>query len=145
MSILKNKKYLSTNFTFQELTYTKYSQYLLLNQSYAKDYLNNLILLSNYILEPVRAYLNSPLIITSGFRYKALNDFCGGQKNSQHLLGCAVDFIPKNKSITKSFEILKNQKGFCFGQLILEKSWLHISLGMPFRSLENCFQSFKVL
>lgn len=44
------------------------------------------------ILECVRAKINSPIFITSGYRSPELNKFVGGVPNSKHTLGLAVDF-----------------------------------------------------
>lgn len=138
---------LSPHFTFRELTVTSKPKYKIINTLLAKDYLDNLILLSNYVLEPVRAVLNSPLIITSAYRCPALNKEVGGNIASQHLQGAAADFIIAAKNITleNAFTKLKETPFLHYGQLILEKSWLHISLGAPFRPLNKCYESFKII
>lgn len=48
------------------------------------------------ILEPLRAFANQPIIISSGYRCKQLNVKVGGAYASQHTLGEAADIqIPK--------------------------------------------------
>ena len=42
-------------------------------------------------LETLRAYVNRPFTVTSSFRDKEYNKTVGGGKNSQHLLGNAID------------------------------------------------------
>lgn len=139
--------HLSPHFTFEELTRTSKTPYKLLNPLLAKNYLSNLILLTNYLLEPARAILNTPLIITSGYRCPALNKEIGGNEKSQHLNGTAADFIAKNKnmSLEDVFVKLRESPFLHYGQLILERSWIHISLGVPFRELKKCYESFKIL
>ena len=46
------------------------------------------------VLDPLREYLGSPIVITSGYRCRDLNNDVGGSPTSQHLLGLAADFRP---------------------------------------------------
>lgn len=139
--------YLSPHFTFEELTYTSKKPYKLLNILFAKQYLNNLILLTNYLLEPARAILNIPIIITSGYCCPALNKEVGGNEKSQHLNGTAADFVVKDEklSLEDVFVKLRESPFIHYGQLILEKNWIHLSLGVPFREQKKCYESFKIL
>ncbi len=138
---------LSTHFTFAELTRTSVTAYKLLNPLLAKEYINNLTLLANYLLEPARAILNTPLIITSGYRCPALNKEVGGSKNSQHLNATAADFVVDSKklSLDEAFLKIRDCRLIHYGQLILERSWIHLSLGVPFRDLHKCYESFKII
>lgn len=43
------------------------------------------------VLEPLRAHLKSPIIVTSGFRSPSHNAKIGGAKNSLHTTGMAAD------------------------------------------------------
>ncbi|MBO4707454.1 MAG: hypothetical protein J5594_02705 [Elusimicrobiaceae bacterium] len=138
---------LSPHFTFEEFTRTSKIPYKLLNSVLAKKHIKNLILLTNYLLEPARAILNTPLIITSGYRCPALNREIGGNANSQHLNATAADFIIKSKelSLDNAFIKLKECSFIHYGQLILERNWIHLSLGVPFRDPQKCYESFKIL
>jgi len=42
-------------------------------------------------LDGFREYYGRPVIVSSGYRCKKLNDKVGGVKNSAHLTGCAAD------------------------------------------------------
>lgn len=42
-------------------------------------------------LDPLRAILNAPIFVNSGFRTHSLNLEVGGVYNSKHKIGCAVD------------------------------------------------------
>lgn len=52
----------------------------------------NINLLVDNVLDPVRGMVNTPIIITSGYRCPQVNRLVGGVDNSQHMSGCAADF-----------------------------------------------------
>lgn len=89
----------------------------------------NLHRLVIYVLQPVRNHFNKPIIITSGFRSKEVNEAVGGKSNSQHLTGNACDFVCAD--MPKVYQYIVDNLDF--DQLIFEKnkitgnSWLHIS------------------
>ena len=85
------------------------------------------------LLERVRTLLNnSPMVITSGYRCKEVNDRIKGSKTSQHYKAEAADFIPLNLSSKEAFDLII-KSDLKYGQLILEKRGLgfivHISIG----------------
>lgn len=99
--------------------------------------LKNMILLAEAIFEPLRAFFNKPIAVTSFFRSKALNSKLKGSRNSQHMAnnGAAIDLDADlyggltNKEI---FFYIKNN--LVFDQLIAEfpdetdnPSWVHVS------------------
>lgn len=91
----------------------------------------NLINIVLKILEPVRLYTNTPIIITSTIRTEEQNKKVGGVPNSQHLTGNAIDFILKDKAkLQDAIDFI--QEDLEFDQLILEHKhgvdWLHVSL-----------------
>ena len=59
--------------------------------------------LANFMEKVRREFKGLPVIITSGYRPKAVNDAAGGAKNSEHLYSCpnegAVDFYIEGASI----------------------------------------------
>ncbi len=59
----------------------------------------------------LRGIINKPIIINSGYRSPEYNKRVGGSKNSQHVLGNAIDFYVKRMSSQQLFDILK-QHGF---------------------------------
>lgn len=90
----------------------------------------NLQSLCKYILEPLRAYLGTPLFINSGYRCKRLNELVGGVENSQHLTGCAADvtfqhYISSKELLWKYFT--KNRSHIPFDQVIFYRNFVHIS------------------
>jgi zinc D-Ala-D-Ala carboxypeptidase len=84
-------------------------------------------------LEKVRALLDCPIVINSWYRSDELNAAVGGVRNSDHLTGCAVDFIaPKFGTPTQiAMTIRENAALIGFKQLILEHTWVHISFPIP--------------
>lgn len=136
---------LSTHFSFEELTSTSHSSLLVRNRLSAKSYEQTLAVLANYILEPARLCLNTPLKVTSGFRYGPLNKAVGGKQNSQHLLGQAADIVPVNMPLRAAFDKLCACGFINYGQLIYEGKWIHISLGAPYRPLYKCRQILEIL
>lgn len=88
--------------------------------------IHNLQCLIKEVLNPLRTKFGKPILVTSGYRCKKLNELVGGVENSQHLTGSAADIIPVNKDdLQKLFDIAKDQGNF--DQLIWEGSWIHIS------------------
>lgn len=58
-----------------------------------KDVVRALKRLCTHILEPLRADLCRPIVISSGYRPPALNRLIGGADNSQHTKGEAADIM----------------------------------------------------
>lgn len=129
---------LSPHFLLSELLTTEHKEYMLLQEKGVQQYLNNLYILCNYILEPIRCYYNVPITVTSGFRCKELNEEVGGSKTSQHNYGEAADIIVKGKTVDEVFNDIKDGKiDICYRQLIKEKIngkfWVHIAMvKMPY-------------
>lgn len=92
---------------------------------------NNIIALVDNILDPLREAYKKPIIVTSGFRCKTLNDAIKGSKTSQHMKGQAADIrsvedtIEENKKI---FELIQ-KLNLPYDQLIDEYNynWIHVS------------------
>lgn len=65
------------------------------------------------ILEPLRAFAQQPIIISSGYRCNALNVKVGGAYASQHTLGEAADLrIPNLAEGRKWMEWIANELAF---------------------------------
>lgn len=82
------------------------------------------------LLEKIRTKYNHPIIITSGYRCKELNNKIGGVPTSQHVKGQAADIICRDNRelFILIHEMIMNGE-IEVGQLIDEKGyrWLHIS------------------
>lgn len=137
---------LSKHFTLDELLVTEHKDLRPLQKEEVKPYMTNLYVLCNFILEPIRNYYKSPIIINSGFRGPALNKMVGGTKTSDHtcIMGAAaVDFTIKGRTVDEVFkDIISGKIGIIYRQVINEKhSWIHIaSLRFPFNEKDKYMQ-----
>ena len=96
------------------------------------------------MMESVRALLgDKPIIVSSGYRCRALNDIVGGSVNSAHMRGHAVDFICPGFGTPLEICRALESSGITYDQLIHEfGAWAHISFaptkrGIGFTYLAN--------
>ena len=87
-------------------------------------------------LEPLREELGLPMVITSGFRTKTLNDLLAhSSKRSQHMQGQAADFyvapgqsgLSRRELLIKAFRLIITSEQIDYDQLILYPSFIHVS------------------
>lgn len=84
-------------------------------------------------LEPLRVGLELPVIITSGYRTKVLNDMLAhASERSQHMQGQAADFYvqgsgSRRELLIKAFRLILTSPDIDFDQLILYPSFIHVS------------------
>ena len=92
------------------------------------------------VFDKVREHFNKPIYISSGYRCQELDKAVGGQLNSQHLRGEAIDIDADifggvtNKEI---FDYIK--ENLEFDQLLWEGGplgWVHVSL-KPFNNRKS--------
>ena len=96
------------------------------------EIIEHLIELKDF-LNPLREAWGSAIIVSSGFRCKALNDFIKGSSTSVHQIGYAVDIRPANGKFDDFIDFLKDYlKDKDYDQCIVESSgnskWIHIGL-----------------
>lgn len=103
------------------------------------EVVDNLRTLCANTLEPLREALGMPVIITSGYRCKALNDLIAHHsQRSQHMQGRAADFYVKHGPSTGSgashrellvlaFHTILTDPSVDFDQLILYPGFIHVS------------------
>ena len=92
--------------------------------------LNNINALVDNVLDPLRAMIARPIIITSGYRCQRVNELVGGSKTSQHLLGKAADFHVQGYTPQQMGMIYRTiQMYYDFDQLIFypSKNIIHVS------------------
>jgi hypothetical protein len=133
---------LSPHFTVDELTRTGQTALQAKNREEAKQYMKPLTALAE-MLEVIRAKFG-PVKVTSAFRGPSVNAAANGSKTSQHLLGEAAD-IGCGVSDEELHKWIVTESGLKYGQCILEKppgkSWVHLSLGAPYRDPKRCSES----
>ncbi|MEN6623682.1 MAG: D-Ala-D-Ala carboxypeptidase family metallohydrolase [Smithella sp.] len=89
---------------------------------------NNLHILVEKLLDPIREMWGKPIMVNSAFRSEEVNEQVGGVATSQHCKGQAADLhCDDNKGL---FEMIKEH--FEFDQLINEHnfSWVHVSYNL---------------
>lgn len=124
---------LSKHFTLNEMTKSQTASRRGIDNTPTAKEIENLRLWCHAIGEPVRQEFMRPVVVSSGFRSKALNKAIGGSTNSQHMTGEAVDFEVPGIS---NFEVARFiERALVFDQLILEfytpgqpnSGWVHCS------------------
>lgn len=126
-------------FSIAELCRSDIARQYGINNTPNQEQIDNLTLLINKVLDPLREAYGKPICVTSGFRSQALNAKVGGASNSQHLNGQAADIVVYVKDANGNKVVSKeeNRKLFNlaqelhlpFDQLIDEYrfKWIHIS------------------
>jgi zinc D-Ala-D-Ala carboxypeptidase len=124
---------LSEHFSLSELTKSETAARKSIGNTPSGTEVENLIMLCDNILEPVRNHYGIPFAPNSGFRCPQLNRAIGSSGNSQHVKGEAVDFeIPGIENKKLALWVMENCE---FDQLILEfykediphSGWVHCS------------------
>ena len=124
---------LSKSFTLNELTKSQEATRLGIENIPNEEEIQNLKILCEKILQPVRDFYGLPVSISSGYRSPELCEAVGSSRTSQHARGQAADFeifgVP-NKQVADF--IVKNLD---YDQCILEfwnknepnSGWVHCS------------------
>lgn len=101
------------------------------------------------MLETIRAHFGRPVAVHSGYRSPAVNAAVGGSKTSQHMLAEAADFHVDGVGLVEVFDWIRLHSGIAYGQVLLEgadpktPTWLHLSLGEPYRPAAKCRQALR--
>lgn len=124
---------LSKNFSLEELTKSETALRHDMDNTPGEAEIENLKLLVEKVLQPVREYYARGVKVNSGFRHPDVNAKVGGSKTSDHCKGLAADIeIPGIPNYELAYWISKNLD---FTQLILEfytsgvpdSGWVHVS------------------
>lgn len=118
---------LTKNFSFYEVINTSHKE--IDNSNINEVYLNNAKNLAINVLQPLRDFLGTAIIISSWFRNYLLNKKVKGSKTSEHKTGSAAD-LSDNGKLREMFFYIKNN--LIFNQLIYETNkdgihWIHVS------------------
>ena len=115
-------------FTFFDLEYSQTAISSGIKNAPTAEVEENLRVLTDKLLDPIRERWGGPIVIGSGFRNAKTNALVGGVSNSQHLTGCAADLqVGSKEENRRLFELIRSMGGF--DQLINEHdfSWVHVS------------------
>lgn len=123
-------KYFSSSEFFKSDTAEKYQVDNIPNDAQLSQVLGNIKALVLNVLDPLRAMIARPIIITSGYRSQRVNELVGGSKTSQHLTGKAADFHVLGYTPQQMDVVYQTiQMCFDFDQLIFypSKNIIHVS------------------
>lgn len=132
--------YLSPHFSLSEFTASATARkYGIVNEA-PDEAVENLEALCVHTLEPLRKALGRPIIITSGYRCKALNAILiHSSDRSQHMAGMAADFYvghtlmsrllgaSRRELLIKAFRKIITDDAIAFDQVILYPKFIHVS------------------
>ena len=122
---------LSPHFSLKEMTDSRTAVKYGIANVPSEQEIENLRRLCEGCLEPLRVALQLPVVVTSGFRTKALNDkLAHSSERSQHMAGQAADFWVQGRRelLVKAFRLIITNEQIDFDQLlILYPSFIHVS------------------
>ena len=93
----------------------------------------NLQYLVGTVLDPLRKFMNAPILVTSGYRCRELNAKVGGVQNSQHMKGEAADITIAGAKCTDLLRMAGFIECYCdYDQLIVYRpqKFIHVSTKM---------------
>ena len=127
---------LSPHFCLDEFTKSSTAMKHGIDNTPPQEAVDNLRALCQGCLEPLREALGLPVVITSGYRTKALNSMLAhSSERSQHMLGQAADFyvapgqsgLSRRELLIKAFRLIILDESIDYDQLILYPSFIHVS------------------
>lgn len=137
---------LTKNFTLQEMYKSTTAIRLGIDNTPSDIAINNLRLLCNNVLQPLRDHMDESIKVNSGYRSPDLNKKIGGSKSSQHCLGQAAD-ISCGERTAEIYEYIKNN--LIFDQIIWEfgdddnPDWVHVSYSST-KNRKQCLRAYKI-
>ena len=141
---MKDNTVLTPHFKLREFTESATAMKHGIDNRPTPEVVENLRRLCTHTLEPLREKLGLPIIITSGYRTKELNDIIvHASRKSQHLVGCAADFyvsghtdstdntdisgLSARERLVKAFRLIIEDEDIDFDQLIIYPTFIHVS------------------
>lgn len=132
------KQVLSPHFSLLEFTESPTARKHGIANVPPAEAVDNVKRLCENTLEPLREALQLPVVITSGFRTKALNDILAhASERSQHMAGQAADFyigwgqrlkrLSARELLFKAFRLIIQNDAIDYDQLILYPTFIHVS------------------
>jgi len=124
---------LTNNFALNEMTKSQTALRRGISNEPSNNEIDNLRILCEYVLQPVREHFGKPVSINSGFRSSELNKAIGGSGTSDHCKGMAADI--EIAGVDNGVIAQWIEDNCEFRQLILEfytpgvgdSGWVHVS------------------
>lgn len=142
---MTNDIFLSPHFSLLELTESATARQRDIANIPPPEAVENLKRLCKGTLEPLRKALGLPVIITSGYRCKELNNIVNrSSKTSQHMLGQAADFYVScagRELLIKAFHLIITSPEIDYDQLILYPNFIHVSYVSKERNRHNILKA----
>lgn len=137
---MKDNTVLTPHFKLREFTESATAMKHGIDNRPTPEVVENLRRLCTHTLEPLREKLGLPIIITSGYRTKELNDIIvHASRKSQHMSGQAADFHVaqgpvqgsrvqgSRELLIQAFRLIIEDESIDFDQLIIYPSFIHVS------------------
>lgn len=145
---MKDNTVLTPHFKLREFTESATAMKHGIDNRPTPEVVENLRRLCTHTLEPLREKLGLPIIITSGYRTKELNDIIvHASRKSQHMEGRAADFYAVQSSkfkaqgdegsklnvqgsrelLIQAFRLIIEDESIDFDQLIIYPTFIHVS------------------
>ena len=141
---MSTNQILTPHFTLQEMTESRTAKKHGIANVPPPEVVENLRRLCTHTLEPLREKLGLPIIITSGFRTKELNEIIvHASRKSQHMSGQAADFwvsgfkfqvsSPEShrELLTRAFRLIITDPEVDFDKVIIYPTFIHVSFVSP--------------
>lgn len=124
-------------FTLPELCRSFVAERLNIKNEPTPQAMRNLMQLVDKVLDPARDEWEHPIIVTSGYRCRQINEIVGGVANSQHMEGLAADITTLGNDGQANYRLFCaiRDSSIPYDQLICEGGnaatktckWIHIS------------------
>ena len=109
---------LSNNFSLKEMVASQTAERKGINNNPSEDHMDNLKLLCEKVLQPVRDHFGKVVSVSSGYRSEELCEAIGSSKTSQHAKGQAADF--EIFGVSNQELVIWIDKNLDYDQMILE-------------------------
>ena len=134
---------LSQHFTLAEMTVSQEAARSGLRNDPDMRQIEALTALCQNVLEPLRARVKRPIIVTSGYRSASINRRIGGSNRSQHCRGEAADIIVPGIPPEDLFALIRVMK-LPFDQVIEEfGQWVHVSYSFTGPQRGNALMAYR--
>lgn len=115
-------------FTIEELTESSTAEIKNIDNTPSKQIINNLTLLVDNILDPLREWYGKPIYVNSGYRCVELNKAVGGVPGSYHVRGMAADIDMGDKDDNQPlFDYIKDNLNFTELGWEGNGRWIHVA------------------